>query len=126
EIAALEAIAARVRPGRGRVVGVVGAAGVGKSRLCAELGERCRARGWVVHEAHGVAHRRDAPGLALAELAHRLGGTAELAPGTPPPLPASPATGPTDARDGHSSGERASESALRSPNPDPASDEGLN
>jgi class 3 adenylate cyclase len=72
EMATLEALAKSVRPSRGQIVGVVGAAGVGKSRLCQELAERRRADGWGVHEAHGLAHRTDVSGLALGDLARSL------------------------------------------------------
>ena len=40
-------------PGHGQVVGVVAEAGVGKSRLCFEFLERCRARGIEVLEGRG-------------------------------------------------------------------------
>ena len=41
----LESALSHARAGRGQVVGVVGDAGVGKSRLCFEFVERCRAEG---------------------------------------------------------------------------------
>ncbi len=52
EMEALESALARSLEGTGRVAAVVGEAGVGKSRLCAEFIERCRARELVVYEAH--------------------------------------------------------------------------
>src|SRR6184192_103004 len=51
ETAALEAALARALEGDGQVVGVVADAGVGKSRLCFEFLERCRARGIVTYRA---------------------------------------------------------------------------
>src|SRR6266571_3550546 len=42
--------------GEGRVVGVVGEAGIGKSRLCFEFAESCRAKGFRVFEARVLAH----------------------------------------------------------------------
>src|SRR5678810_784322 len=45
----------------GRAVGVVGDAGVGKSRVCLEFVERCRAQGLTVHEAHCPAHGATIP-----------------------------------------------------------------
>ncbi|MCB1749236.1 MAG: adenylate/guanylate cyclase domain-containing protein, partial [Gammaproteobacteria bacterium] len=65
---ALEAALARARAGHGQVVGVVGAAGLGKSRLCFEFVERCRAEGLTVTEAHCPAHGRNIPFLPILEL----------------------------------------------------------
>jgi len=48
ELAVLEAALNRALEGRGGLVGVVAEAGVGKSRLCLEFVERCRARGIAV------------------------------------------------------------------------------
>ena len=45
EMAALEAALERAIAGNGQVVGVVAEPGTGKSRLCYEFAERCRARG---------------------------------------------------------------------------------
>ncbi len=60
-MAMLEAALRRTLDGRGVAVGVDGAAGVGKSRLCQELVERCRARSIPVIEAHCLSHARNAP-----------------------------------------------------------------
>ena len=49
------------------VVGVVGEAGVGKSRLCHEFAERCRRRGIPVYEAQGQAHGRAIPFLPVLQ-----------------------------------------------------------
>ena len=68
ETAVLEAALARAVGGQAQVVGVVADAGTGKSRLCAELVESCRARGIAVREARGVAHGRLLPFLPLLEL----------------------------------------------------------
>ena len=51
EMAALEEALERAPTGQGRRVGVVGEAGIGKSRLCHEFAERCRARGIAIYEA---------------------------------------------------------------------------
>jgi len=56
EMAAIEAALGHAIAGQGQVVGVVGEAGVGKSRLCYEFVQRCRAQGVAVQEAHGAAH----------------------------------------------------------------------
>jgi class 3 adenylate cyclase/tetratricopeptide (TPR) repeat protein len=68
EMAALEAALARALEGDGHVVGVVADAGVGKSRLCFEFLERCRARGIVTYRASGVAYGKSVPLLPVLEL----------------------------------------------------------
>ena len=68
ETQALESALAAAMQGGGRAVGVVADAGVGKSRLCFEFAERCRARGIPVREAHGVPHGRMVPLLPVLEL----------------------------------------------------------
>jgi class 3 adenylate cyclase len=65
EMAILEAALAHGTSGLGQVVGVVAPPGVGKSRLCFEFAERCRARGVPVYEARGVAHGRQIPLLPM-------------------------------------------------------------
>ena len=72
ELASLELWSDAVRAGRGQIIGVVGAAGVGKSRLCQEFAANRRDGGWNVCEAHGLAHRRDVAGLSALELARSL------------------------------------------------------
>ena len=56
EMAVLEAALGQAIAGNAQVVGVVAEAGTGKSRLCYEFAERCRAREIKVYEGHGVAH----------------------------------------------------------------------
>ena len=68
ELAALEAALARSLDGQGGVVGVVAQAGVGKSRLCLEFVERCRARGIAVYEAHCPSHGKLVPLLPVLEM----------------------------------------------------------
>ncbi len=68
EMAALEAALARAIGGSAQVVGIVGEPGVGKSRLCFEFIERCRARGLAIFEAHGVPHGKALPLLPMLEL----------------------------------------------------------
>jgi adenylate cyclase len=68
ELGALEAALARAREGYAQVVGVVGEAGVGKSRLCEELVRSAAARGITVRRAAGVSHARDVPLLPVLEL----------------------------------------------------------
>ncbi len=59
EMESLEAALSQALSGNGQVVGVVGEAGVGKSRLCLEFVDRCRARGIAVHEAPARLSRDD-------------------------------------------------------------------
>ena len=66
--ASLEAALERARSGNGQVVGVVAEAGTGKSRLCFEFLERCRARGIPILEGRGVAHGKTIPFLPMLEL----------------------------------------------------------
>jgi class 3 adenylate cyclase/tetratricopeptide (TPR) repeat protein len=68
EVASLEAALERAIEGHGQVVGVVGEAGVGKSRLCYELAELCRARGITVRPTSGVSHGKAIPLLPILEL----------------------------------------------------------
>ena len=68
DMAVLETALERARNGSGQVVGVVADAGTGKSRLCAEFLDGCRARGIPVLEGHGVAHGKSVPMLPMLEL----------------------------------------------------------
>jgi len=68
EMQVLEAALSRAEEGNGRIVGVVGEAGIGKSRLCYEFLERCRARGIMTYEARGVAHGKAIPFLPILQL----------------------------------------------------------
>jgi len=54
--------------GNGQVVGIVAEAGTGKSRLCFEFLERCRARGMRVFEGRAVAHGKNIPFLPVLEV----------------------------------------------------------
>jgi class 3 adenylate cyclase/tetratricopeptide (TPR) repeat protein len=72
EMAILELAIHRATEGNGQVVGIVGEAGVGKSRLCLEFVEGCRAKGIRVFEAHCPAHGRTIPLLPFLELLRDL------------------------------------------------------
>jgi adenylate cyclase len=76
-MASLESALAQAGEGRGQVVGVVGEAGVGKSRLCLEFVEGCRAQGIAVYEAHCPAHGKAVSFLPLLELLRAYFGIAE-------------------------------------------------
>jgi predicted ATPase/class 3 adenylate cyclase len=68
EMEAFDAALAQAEEGHGQIVGVVGEAGVGKSRLCLEFVEGCRAKGIAIYEAHCPPHGKTVPLLALLEL----------------------------------------------------------
>jgi adenylate cyclase len=68
QVAALESELAHAIKGDGRVVGVVGDAGIGKSRLCFEFAENCRRQGIRVYEARVLAHGRATPFQPVLEL----------------------------------------------------------
>ena len=68
EMASLEDALDAAIAGNGQVVGVVADAGTGKSRLCLEFVERCKARGIRVNAAHCPAHGKTVPYLPLLEM----------------------------------------------------------
>jgi len=68
DMAMLTAALERARMGSGQVVGVVAEAGTGKSRLCAEFLDACRAEGIPILAGHGVAHGKSIPMLPMLEL----------------------------------------------------------
>jgi class 3 adenylate cyclase/tetratricopeptide (TPR) repeat protein len=65
ELARLERGLERASAGKDCVIGVVAEAGIGKSRLCFEFAERCRARAVPVLAARAVAHSRATPYLPV-------------------------------------------------------------
>jgi adenylate cyclase len=68
EIAALEALEREARQGRGNAVGITGAPGTGKSRLCFEFAQRCRDRGVPVFEVHAQLYGHATPLQPALEL----------------------------------------------------------
>jgi class 3 adenylate cyclase/tetratricopeptide (TPR) repeat protein len=68
EMATLDAALQQAIEGNGQVIGVVAEPGTGKSRLCYEFAERCRAKGIIVRKTHGDAHGETIPFLPLFEL----------------------------------------------------------
>jgi predicted ATPase len=68
DMRALEDALAQAQAGRGQVIGIVAEAGTGKSRLCFEFLERCRARDIDVNQAHAVSHGKQVPFLPILEL----------------------------------------------------------
>jgi len=68
DMATLEAALEEAQAGHGQVVGVVAEAGTGKSRLCFEFAQRCRARGMTVNEGHAIAHGRNIPYFPMLQV----------------------------------------------------------
>ena len=68
ELAVLDQALARALQGLPSVVGISAAAGLGKSRLCFEFGERCRRRAVFVSEARCFVHGRATPMLPIIEM----------------------------------------------------------
>jgi class 3 adenylate cyclase len=64
----LESAFESAKQGKGRAIGIVANAGVGKSRLCFEFAERRRAAGVVVLQGSGVAHGKNIPLLPILEI----------------------------------------------------------
>jgi predicted ATPase/class 3 adenylate cyclase len=77
EMHALESALARSARGEGRVIGVVAPAGTGKSRLCFEFGERCRAKGLTVLEAQALPHGGAIPLRPILEMLRQRFGITE-------------------------------------------------
>jgi class 3 adenylate cyclase/tetratricopeptide (TPR) repeat protein len=77
ELATLESALELALAGQGQVIGVVGEAGVGKSRLCHEFAERHLAKGTPVYHLAGQAHARSVPLLPLLQLLRSYFGITE-------------------------------------------------
>ena len=68
EMHVLESALARARDGNAQVVGIVGDAGLGKSRLSFEFLERCRSHNLMTYETTGVAHGKATPLVPILKL----------------------------------------------------------
>ncbi len=77
ELAALQSALASAREGSGQVVGIVGEAGIGKSRLCYEFGERCRTSGIEVRAGQCTARGARQPLLLVRELVRSVFGVTD-------------------------------------------------
>jgi class 3 adenylate cyclase/tetratricopeptide (TPR) repeat protein/DNA-binding IscR family transcriptional regulator len=77
EMSVLESALARADQGEGQVIAVVAPAGTGKSRLCFELVEGCRAKGITVLEAQALAHGRSIPLRPMLEMFRQRFGISE-------------------------------------------------
>jgi class 3 adenylate cyclase/tetratricopeptide (TPR) repeat protein len=77
EMEVLDAALARARAGNGQVIGVVAEAGTGKSRLCYEFAERCRAAGLRVIEGRCPPYGKDIPLLPILQVFRHFYGITE-------------------------------------------------
>ena len=68
EMAMLEEALEQVKQGRGAVIGIVAEPGIGKSRLCHEFAEHCKAQGIDVYEAQAQAHGEAIPFLPVLQM----------------------------------------------------------
>ncbi len=68
EIKVLEDALENASKGTGAVIGIVAEPGVGKSRLCHELAERCRNRDIAVYEAQAQAHGQAIPFMPVLQM----------------------------------------------------------
>jgi class 3 adenylate cyclase/tetratricopeptide (TPR) repeat protein len=68
ELQLLESALTRASEGQAPLIGIVGEAGLGKSRLCFEFMELCRARGLSTYEASGASHGQSIPFLPVLGL----------------------------------------------------------
>jgi transcriptional regulator with AAA-type ATPase domain/tetratricopeptide (TPR) repeat protein len=80
ELGALHDLVAKVRAGRGHVVGVVGEAGAGKSRLVAEFRRTLGTEEVAWLEGHGEAHGRSTPYASVLEILRASLGIGEMDP----------------------------------------------
>ena len=68
DLKTLREAVAQADAGDGQVIGLVAEAGAGKSRLCFEFLEGCRAQGIPVFEGRAVSHGRNVPLLPVLEI----------------------------------------------------------
>ena len=68
EMKTLEDGLEQAEQGRGGVIGIVAEPGVGKSRVCHEFAERCRARGIDIYEGGAQAHAEAIPFLPVLQM----------------------------------------------------------
>ena len=77
DMATLEGALAQAQAGHGQVVGVVAEAGTGKSRLCFEFAERCRAAGMRVIEGRCAPYGKNIPLLPILQIFRHYYGITE-------------------------------------------------
>ena len=77
EMDVLEAALARARAGHGQVIGIVADAGTGKSRLCFEFAEHCRAAGMRVIEGRCAPYGKNVSLLPILQIFRHYYGITE-------------------------------------------------
>ena len=80
EMGALRAALAEAQAGRGGAIGLMAEPGVGKSRLCHEFTQGCRAEGLEVFEAQGQAHGMSTPFMPVLQMLRAFFGIGEGEP----------------------------------------------
>jgi class 3 adenylate cyclase/tetratricopeptide (TPR) repeat protein len=80
ELRALEAALERAQRGDGGAIGIAADAGVGKSRLCHEFAQICRAEGVEVFEAQAQAHGTEIPFMPVLQMLRAFFGIGERDP----------------------------------------------
>jgi class 3 adenylate cyclase/tetratricopeptide (TPR) repeat protein len=73
----LESALESAKRGKGQALGLVADPGVGKSRLCFEFAERCRAADVVFMQGSGVPHGKNIPLLPILEIIRAYFGISE-------------------------------------------------
>jgi adenylate cyclase len=68
EMEAFQEALASAKSGEGAVIGIVADPGIGKSRLCIEFAERCRADGIEVFEAQAQSHGKTIPYMPVLQM----------------------------------------------------------
>jgi class 3 adenylate cyclase/tetratricopeptide (TPR) repeat protein len=77
ELATLEDLFARTERGQGQVIGIVGEAGIGKSRLLTEFRQRLPEKRIVYLEGHCVSYGNTMPYLPICDLIRQMFGIIE-------------------------------------------------
>jgi class 3 adenylate cyclase/tetratricopeptide (TPR) repeat protein len=80
ELASLGEALDRTRSGQATAVGVVAEPGIGKSRLCLEFSQRCRAEGLEVFEAQAQAHGKSIPFMPILQMLRSFYGIGDQDP----------------------------------------------
>jgi class 3 adenylate cyclase/tetratricopeptide (TPR) repeat protein len=80
ELARLDDALNRAKGNQATAVGVVAEPGIGKSRLCLEFGQRCRAEGLEVFEAQAQAHGKSIPFMPILQMLRSFYGIGDQDP----------------------------------------------